>query len=38
MVLKHELFENVPLHVQELNYVYEMEDHVRAKLKVATKA
>jgi hypothetical protein len=28
---KHELFESVPLHVQKLNYVYEMEDHVREK-------
>ncbi len=31
MVPKHELFENIPLHIQELNYgenVYEQEDHV----------
>jgi uncharacterized protein YqhQ len=31
MVPKHELFESIPLHIQELNYgknVYEQEDHV----------
>jgi hypothetical protein len=34
MVPKHELFENIPLHVQELNYekgVYKLEDHVGEK-------
>jgi hypothetical protein len=34
MVPKHESFENIPLHVQELNYekgVYELEDHVGEK-------
>ncbi len=31
MVPKHELFESISLHIQELNYgenVYEQEDHV----------
>ncbi len=31
MVPKHELLENIPLHIQKLNYeksVYELEDHV----------
>jgi hypothetical protein len=29
---KHELFENIPLHVQKLNYkynVYELGDHIK---------
>jgi hypothetical protein len=34
MVPKHELLENIPLHIRELNYeqnVYELEDHVGEK-------
>jgi hypothetical protein len=34
MVQEHKLFENIPLHVQRLNYgegVYELEDHVGEK-------
>jgi hypothetical protein len=32
MMSKHELFENIPLHVQKLNYkynVYELGDHIK---------
>jgi hypothetical protein len=31
MVLKHELFKSIPLHIQEQNFgenIYELEDHI----------
>jgi hypothetical protein len=32
MVPKHELFKNIPLHIQKLNYgknIYELKEHVK---------
>jgi len=34
MVLRHEFFKNIPLHIQKLNYeedIYELGDHVGEK-------